>query len=302
MKIDLRFLQAGGRIETVICGEATVFGYCPPGTFAMGNSLSSDEIVRRWGGDKEWYDRANARQVTLTRGFFLCVHPVTRGAFGRFIQATGYRTKAERDGSVWGRNHDGEWGWIEGLFWLNPGFPQGDDHPVVLVGNEDARAYINWLNENCRDAVPEGFQFSLPTEAEWEYACRAGTTTEFFWGTNEAADGGGYLNAAYAPNDPQGVPFDGGYCATSPVCSFKPNPWGFYDMLGNVWERCSDWYGAYSSEPATDPVGSPTGDYYAIRGGCWFNSPRSCCSSCRDYCSCDIAYYLGLRLALKMID
>ena len=282
------------------------FVLIPAGTFQMGNALSSDEIFRRWGGNKAMHATAPRHAVTLTRDYYVCRYPVRRGDFAKFVEATGYRTTAEITGNARGFGRDGQWSDVVGLSWRNPGFSQTDDHPVVCVSWCDAIEYIEWLNAEHQDVLPAGFQYALPTEAEWEYACRAGSTTEFFWGTNDPQDGQGYLNAADETGAPNGkpwkyfFPFRSGYKATSPVFSFKPNKWGLYDMLGNVWEWCADGYAPYPKSPVVDPIGNLTGSSRIIRGGSWCYGPEACRSAARSWCDRSSRMSrLGFRLVLK---
>ena len=130
-------------------------------------------------------------------------------------------------------------------------------HPVVYVSWEDAKAYADWLG------------MRLPTEAEWEYACRAGSEAEYYFGDNESKV------AEYA-----------WYHANSggnahPVGEKKPNAWRLYDMHGNVWEWCQDWYDAYASSPAADPKGPSSGGSRVLRGGSWFYYAGLCRSAYR---------------------
>ena len=269
------------------------------GKFMMGNVLSPHEIASRWGGNEEWYTDAPQHKVKLTRDYFMCAHQVTRGDFAKFVAATGYKTTADVEGS-------GLWFSVYDLNWRNPGFSQRDDHPVVWVSWYDAQKYVEWLNANYRNGLPAGYKYSLPTEAEWEMACRGGTTTEFFWGANVPKDGEGYLNAADETGAPDGTqwkyffPFKSGYTTTSPVGSFKPNPFGLYDMLGNVAEWTRDWYGSYPTRAVTDPTGPSSGSSRVIRGGSWGNGSALCRSANRnllepEFRRCDV----GFRLALK---
>src|SRR5205823_56217 len=115
----------------------------------------------------------------------------------------------------------------------NPGFAQDERHPVVCVSWNDAMAMVDWLNE--RESTP-GLVYSLPTEAQWEYACRAGTETAYFFG-NDPAKLGDY--AWFANNSES---------KTHPVETKEPNPWGLYQISGNIWEWCEDWYGEYLTE------------------------------------------------------
>jgi len=158
-------------------------------------------------------------------------------------------------------------------------FTKGDDYPVEKVSWHDAQAFLKKLN-----TMDPGKNYRLLTEAEWEYACRAGTTGERY----------GELDAIawYDKNS-------GG--RTHPVGQKQPNAWGLYDMLGNVWEWCADWYGEnyYANSPSTDPRGPSSGSYRVLRGGSWYNSAFYTRSAyrCRNnpaYCYSD---YYGFRCA-----
>ncbi|MBQ1864925.1 MAG: formylglycine-generating enzyme family protein, partial [Thermoguttaceae bacterium] len=169
----------------ILDGLGQKFVLIEPKPFMMGNTLSADEIVKRWCGIKIFIENAPRHKVTLTQPYYMQQYPVTRGDFAKFVEATGYKTTAEQKGSAWGLDKDGTWKNIDGLNWRNPGFSQSDDHPVVCVSWNDAQKYVEWLNETQKSELPPDFRYALPTEAQWEYACRAGTDTEFFWGTND---------------------------------------------------------------------------------------------------------------------
>ncbi|MFC1885135.1 formylglycine-generating enzyme family protein [Thermodesulfobacteriota bacterium] len=166
----------------------------------------------------------------------------------------------------------------------------GDDCPVERVSWEDCQKFIRKLNQMT------GKQFRLPTEAEWEYACRAGTTTPFHAGKCLGA-----VQANYRGNFPMpGCGKGPNRGKTMPVASFKPNAWGLYDMHGNVWEWCQDWYGDYPDVPVADPVGPSSGLYRIRRGGSWFDFARDCRSAHRRWFTPDTRYdILGFRLALS---
>jgi formylglycine-generating enzyme required for sulfatase activity len=153
--------------------------------------------------------------------------------------------------------------------------------PVEQVSWHDASAFCESLNGRYAAAVPSalrnaGYRFRLPTEAQWEYACRAGTTSPFHFG--------GEVNGTQANCDgafPYGTNTPGrSLQRTCPVGSYEPNRWGLYDMHGNVWELCADWdcNGEYDSSERRDPVGPPFGKYRVLRGGGW---KRDCTGSCR---------------------
>jgi len=142
----------------------------------------------------------------------------------------------------------------------NPSHHQGCDQcPVEQVSGEDARKFIRRLN-----AREKTDKYRLPTEAEWEYACRAGTTTTYYFG-NVPGPLGAY--AWYAANSGN---------RTHPVAQKRPNPWGLFDLYGNVWEWCRDGYlgNYYAESPSRDPRGPGTGTWQVVRGGSCFNNPR----------------------------
>ncbi len=173
----------------------------------------------------------------------------------------------------------------------------GDKQPVVNVTWEDAVAYAKWLSRKT------GQSFRLPTEAEWEYAERAGTTTSRFWG-NDPDEACKYANVADLTAKkyrPHWTAFfcDDGHAVSAPVGSFKPNGYGLYDMLGNVWEWCEDVYNseAYTKLPKDNPVFEGSGEYRVMRGGGWSNGPLGIRSSHRVALSPDFGHHaLGFRL------
>ena len=154
-----------------------------------------------------------------------------------------------------------------------------DDMPVTRVSWYDCMKFIQKLNR-----LGQG-KYRLPTEAEWEYAARAGTSTAYSWGDTIDCDKAMYANNSLKNNKCQryikskGLQID----QPAPVKSYAPNAWGLYDMLGNVWEWCSDWLGAYSKSPVTDPTGPESGSMRIRRGGSWFKYGYYCRSANRNY-------------------
>ena len=235
--------------------------------------------------------------VILTKGFWLGATEVTRGQFGKFVQGSTYRTDAEKEG--WSYAWDGKtWGKVKGASWRNPGFAQDDGHPVVCVSWNDATAFCEWLSGK------ENRRYRLPTEAEWEYACRAGSDAAYCWG-DDPDDGRGWCNGADQTAKGQ---FPGltvftwadGYVFTAPVGKFKKNAFGLFDMHGNVWEWCHDRYGDYPGGDATNPTGPANGASRVVRGGSWYGSPGYCRSANRYRIAPDYRrdFLTGFRLAL----
>jgi formylglycine-generating enzyme required for sulfatase activity len=225
-----------------------------PGTFTMGSTEAPKE---------SWQlDERPEHKVTITKGYSLGKYDVTRGQFSAFVNATGYKTDAEKEGKSWGRR-DGNWGEIAGANWKDPVlFKQTDEHPATCISWNDAKAFCDWATKKT------GREVRLPTEAEWEYACRAGTKTKWSFGDNEAA-----LVEYGWTNMNSGL-------QTLPVGQRQPNPWGLYDMHGNVCEWCQDWAGPYAGD-AVDPTGPASGDRRCLRGGSWNNNAIECRSAFR---------------------
>ncbi len=262
----------------------------PTGEFLMGSSDDEDADD----------DEKPRHTVRITRPFYLGTTEVTVGQFRRFVEASRYRTEAERNGR-------GGRGWNEAratfevdpkYTWRDPGFPQTDEHPVTNVSWNDAVAFCEWLS------TKEATIYRLPTEAEWEYACRAGTTTRYssgadpetLAGVGNVADG---TARAKFPNWTTIAARDG-YIFTAPVGTFRANAWGLHDMHGNVWEWCRDGYDGryYQQSPGDDPTGPSQASRRVYRGGSWADDPRYARSPRRVGVKPDYRYYdLGFRVA-----
>jgi TonB family protein len=248
-----------------------------PGTFTMGSPAS--ETGR--GNDEVQH------QVTLTKRYWMGEYDVTVGEFRAFVTATGYRTEAEMGdgmyvytGSTWEKR--------AGASWQNPNLNQDDHHPVVGVSWNDAKAFCAWVNKTQTEAgrLPAGYEYTLPTEAQWEYACRAGTTE------------------AYAGNlDSMGWYGQNSGNTTHPVGQKQPNAWGLYDMHGNVCEWCADWYGDYPGGNVTDPPGPSSGSFRVSRGGGWDEGAADCRSAYRGRGGPGVRIvFRGFRLALSSVS
>jgi formylglycine-generating enzyme required for sulfatase activity len=222
----------------------------PAGEFYMGSEK----------GDTDAYDNEKPRhKVRISGPFWLGKYKVTVGQFKRFVGATNYETEAEKAKDKWTWRKPG---------YSDTGFDQTDEHPVVCVSWNDARAYCAWVAEKT------GAKVRLPREAEWEYSCRARSTTKdwvttkYYFGDN-VADLGDY--AWYADNaKPYG---------TRPCGQKKPNAFGLYDMHGLAWEWCDDGKRTYSDDAESDPVGA--GASRVIRGGSFNFDPRYCRAALR---------------------
>ena len=175
-------------------------------------------------------------------------------------------------------------------------FKSGDDYPVENISWNDCQEFMTKLNAQAPVA---GFKWALPTEAQWEYACRADTTTAYSWGNALNGD-----KANCNGNDPCGTTAKGLYKQnTTRVGSYSANPWGFFDMHGNVWEWCADWYGSYPTGSVTDPKGPSAGSIRVYRGGSWYRSARICRSASRVGLDPDFLFSdLGFRVALVPVQ
>jgi formylglycine-generating enzyme required for sulfatase activity len=219
--------------------------YLPGGTFKMGD-------IQGKGDDSE----RPVHEVTLD-AFAIGQYPMTVGEFRRFVEATGYPTEAEQQGGAYIWDHK-KWDQKVNASWRNPYMKQEEDHPVVCITWNDAAAYCEWLCEQT------GEHYSLPTEAQWEYACRAASESAYCFGDDEKSLG------EYAWY------WDNSESSTHSVGTKKPNDWKLYDMHGNVWEWVRDWYERYSQEPRNNPSGPEAGSYRALRGGGWFDALGVC--------------------------
>ena len=246
----------------------------PGGSFAMG-----DESTWAYPGDGE----GPVHEVTV-RAFAIDRCTVTNAAFAAFVDATGHLSEAERYGwsFVFGgflpddfpdtRGVVGAewWRQVFGADWRHPDGPQSSlddrmDHPVVHVSWTDAQSYCAWSGTR------------LPTEAEWEYAARAGSASPFPWG-DELEPGGEHRMNVFQGTFPNHNTGADGYAGTAPVDAYAPNAFGLHNVTGNVWEWCADWYGAdyYAQGPLEHPSGPETGTHRVTRGGSYLCHDSYC--------------------------
>jgi formylglycine-generating enzyme required for sulfatase activity len=257
------------------CPEMVVL---PAGTYTMGSSAEEKSWAASHGGSMNAVaDEAPQHQVSLP-SFALGKYAVTRGEYAAFARETGYPAG---DGCGSGRAIF-KWEKDPKLTWENPGQAQTDRDPVVCVSRQDARAYIAWLNREARrhGAASANGPYRLPSEAEWEYAARAGTTTKFYWGDDDAAAPmHAWFNADSGCEKVEGLFCDHGQ--THPVGAKPPNAFGLYDMAGNVWQWIEDCYdnsyagipadGRANEAPSSDPKAKDgQGNCLRVdRGGSW---------------------------------
>jgi formylglycine-generating enzyme len=284
--------QAGRKDREITNSIGMKLVLIPAGRFMMGGTESAEELVKAFAAYKRqpefFKDEYPQHQVRITKPFYMGKYEVTVGDFKKFVQDTGYKTEAETDGQGgWG--FDPKTGQCDGRYvqfnWRNPGFPQTDDHPVVNVTWRDAVEFCKWLSSK------EQKTYRLPTEAEWEYACRAQTTTRYNYGDDpdELDTVANVLDAKGRTTFPhvQELNFLRGDKPkfTLPVGGKKANQFGLYDMHGNVWEWCSDWHGEdyYSKSPIDDPTGPETGGRRVRRGGAWNSFPLWARASFRNW-------------------
>ena len=267
-------------------------------------------------------DEAPVHTVRITRDFFLGQHEVTVGQFRRFVEASGYIPESIADGTGgYGYNAaydpattvrgDAFEGRDPRYSWRNTGFAQTDAHPVLNVTWNDAFAMAAWLGKR------EGKTYRLPTEAEWEYACRAGSSTRYHLapgaGTQAGNDPASLLTIANTYDTDAlhiwkrwkafAQPGSDGYAFTAPVGSFAPNAFGLHDMLGNAWEWTADWHSDnyYAASPSRDPQGPSEGDVRVRRGGSWHSWALYARCSYRNWNAPATRYTLvGMRLVREV--
>ena len=242
--------QAGERLTVPVGAQEVAFRWCPAGTFTMGSRAGSDFF--NWGGESGRFDNERQHQVTLTRGFWMGETEVTQGL------------------------------WME-VMEDNPSyFKRGDNYPVEQVSWEDCQQFVQALNSRWPQ---DGLRWALPTEAQWEYACRAGTTGAY-GGTGVLAEMAWYDGIAF-------------FSHTHPVGGKQANAWGLFDMHGNVCEWCADGFREYPSGPVTDPTGAEDHRLPVFRGGSWNHGATDCRSARRAYnIPSHRINYLGVRVAL----
>ncbi len=266
--------------DCLVCPEMIVI---PAGSIRIGASFAE-------GGDDEW----PIHDVVISRPLAVGKYEVTKFEFAMFVEAAKHsigfscRYLAEVD-------------WEEGVSWHYPGFPQTNRDPVVCVNWEDAKAYVAWLSQKT------GETYRLPSEAEWEYAARAGAADRYFFGNSvsKLCQYGNGVDASSSFKWQNKKCKDGYGARTAPAGSFLPNKFGLYDTIGNVWEWLDDcWNDGYVGAPA-DGTSWATGDCSnrGTRGGSWLNDPRFLRSAHRNRLfNAYRKYNTGIRVVREIAD
>ncbi|MBH1963915.1 MAG: formylglycine-generating enzyme family protein [Comamonadaceae bacterium] len=291
----------------------------PAGEFLMGKQFSVDEMTRDFPAIERsrldaLTDEYPVHAVQISKPFLMARHELTVGQFRLFLASSGYVPESVADGTGgygYRRDYDpassARGDAFEGrdprYSWQNPGFPQSEDHPVTNVTWNDAQALADWLTRT------EGVRYRLPTEAEWEYACRAGSTGHYPHGNDvgQLARTANTFDVSAAALWPQwqsvAAPGDDGFPFTAPVGSFPPNAFGLHDMVGNVWEWVSDLHSDdyYAQSPHQDPPGPTEGSVRVRRGGSWHTWPVYARCGFRNWNTASTRYTLvGIRLVREL--
>jgi sulfatase modifying factor 1 len=268
------FAQPASRTPFRDCPECPEVVTLPGGTFTMGVPAIEEE---REGVPADVRGRSSPQlRVVIPGGLAMGQRAISRGEFAAYVAETGF----EPGTGCWTFvNNGATYEYVEqpGLTWRDPGYPQGDDHPVVCVSWDDANNYATWLTRKA------GHHYRLPSEAEWEYAARAGTSTARFWGDSatvacqfaNVAD----LSLANTLNLDRRPAFTfrctDNHVYTAPGGSFRPNAFGLYDMLGNVWQWAQDCLNPSLEGQPQNGTARLSGDCStrAMRGGSWSHLP-----------------------------
>ena len=255
--------QYGAWADLQVAGVSQRFRWIQPGAFTMGSSQAEKDaaLASVPNSKPEWFAPEVPHQVTLTQGFWLADSACTQ--------------------ALW-----------QAITGSNPAnFKESPQNPVEQVSWDDCQQFLSKLNSRFSEGG-----FRLPSEAQWEYACRAGTTTAFSFGSTITPE-----QVNYDGNYPFAGAAGGLYRRkTVPVKSLPPNAWGLYEMHGNVWQWCNDWYGDFSGGAERDPAGPSSGSYRVHRGGSWRSLARSCRSAFRSWGTPDFRdSNLGFRIAAQ---
>lgn len=275
-KVNTKLLSPGALIRD--CGNCPEMVVIPGGSFVMGSNVQERELARKAGLDEKFTSWEGPQHPVRIPTFAAGRQAVTRGQFSAFVDAAGYVTDAERGDGCWIRS-DNTFRKSSDHNWRKVGFAQDDSHPVVCASWNDAKAYAKWLTE------VSGETYRLLSEAEREYAARGGTQSAFWWGDSISSSQSNYdySGSSYngsLKNNPKG--------STVPADSFNPNPYGLYNVHGNVWEWVEDcFHDTYEDAPAEGSAWTTNcqGSYRMLRGGSWFNFPGALRSAFRGWIS-----------------
>ncbi|MDO5308866.1 MAG: SUMF1/EgtB/PvdO family nonheme iron enzyme [Planctomycetia bacterium] len=259
---ELEQPKAGELKTLTIAGVEVNFHWAPAGTFMMGSPE-----------DEEGRDRDETQHnVQLTQGFWIAETETTQELW---LAVMGYNLSEFKD---------------------------SEQLPVETVSWHDCQDFVQKLNSSHSNALPSGYKYAMPTEAQWEYACRAGTSTPFNFGSVLNGDKANCRGDAPYGTSTTGTNLE----KTTPVKSYAPNAWGLFDMHGNVLEWCADWFDSdyYASSSATqDPTGASSGEYRVLRGGSWYYDAKDSRSACRYRSLPDNQINnIGFRLVLVRVD
>jgi len=314
MFVSVTLLLGQSASETKVQSEAAreiknslgmQFVLIPPGAFDMG--AQKGEPAR---------DDEDLHSVRLTKAFYLSKYEVTVGQFRDFVNGNSktvngkkvpFMTSAERGGQSFEGGKPGGFRltnsdidvWDSAASWRHAGWQQQDNFPAAFISWEDANAFVLWLSKK------EGKRYRLPTEAEWEYACRAGSSSAYWWGdapdtTGKVANVADRSFKTQFPSMIDIMDMDDGHAFMAPVGSYKPNAFGTYDMIGNAWEWVADYYDPHLKE-STDPKGPETGFERVARGGGYGTPPDRCRCAARFHDPPLTRYSgTGFRVALEI--
>jgi formylglycine-generating enzyme required for sulfatase activity len=280
----------------------------PAGEYMMGSLKREMDWLRLtfkkiWRpGHKQWFeDELPMHPVRITKAFYMGSTVVTVGQFRQFVKDTNYKTDAEKgDGGMIFSYREGRWVPRKNMKWDSVPWTISDDQPVVFVSWNDAVNFCKWLSRK------EDRKYRLPTEAEWEKACRGGHVwVRFPWG--DRLPGNHDCNFGDGnPKLPESLTMvNDGYKYVSPVTAFPPNGYGLYDMGGNVMQWVQDFYDRnyYANSPLEDPQGPSSGVSHVNKGGNWYSSPADCRCAFRGFSGPTMSFWnLGFRVVMEDPD
>jgi len=262
-----------------------------PGECALGSTREQKQWALEQRGNSVWIDKEGKPSTGIVPyPFWMAVTEVTLGQYKAFTTSSGYKSEAEHGNRplTWNEGKN-MWTKKKGRYWANPGFTQRADNAVTCITWTDAKAFTDWLTKREREArhIGRWDQYRLPTEAEWTLACLGTNRTQYTWGDDPAL-AEQYANIVDATKRPGGKTWSAlhadwcdGYPFAAPVAQFKPNKQGLYDMQGNTWEWCENFYYPLEGQRVQAPEFLHHGKYKVLRGGSWDNNSGSCRAAIR---------------------